>query len=122
MRLRLLRGSEREPREPLGGKGTSKINIYRSKVPLVPSVPSNSPRACKSELFVYICKKCSSEPPTMCKKEGTEGTKGTRALKIAIFWFPLLKTEGTQRELLGDKRGTFGQQKRALLVGRPIYE
>lgn len=122
MRLRLLRGSEREPREPLREEGTTKINIYRSKVPSVPPVPSNSPRACKSELFVYICKKCSSEPHPLCKKEGTEGTKGTRALQIAVFRFPLLKTEGTQREHLGDKKGTFGQQKIALLAGRPIYE
>ena len=107
MRLRLLRGSEREPREPLREKGTSKINIYRSKIPSVPLVPSNFPRACKSELFVYICKKCSSELHTMCKTEGTEGTEGTRALQISFFWFPLLITEGNQRELFWNKKGTF---------------
>ena len=107
MRLRLLSGSQREPREPSTKEGTSKINIYRSKVPSVPPVPSNSPRACKSELFVYICEKCSLEFHTLCKTEGTGGTKGTRVFQISVFWFPLLKTEGTQRELLRDKRGTF---------------
>ena len=107
MRLRLLRGSEREPREPLREEGTSKINIYRFKVPFVPSVPSNFPRACKSELFVYICKKCSLEFHTLCKTEGTGGTEGTRALQISVFWSPPLITEGTQRELLGNKKGTF---------------
>lgn len=107
MRLRLLRGSQREPREPSTKEGTSKINIYRSKVPSVPLVPSNSPRACKSELFVYICEKCSLEFHTLCKTEGTGGTEGTRALQISVFWSPPLITEGTQRELLGNKKGTF---------------
>ena len=40
MKLRLLRGRQREPREPLRVEGTSKININISIVPLVPLVPS----------------------------------------------------------------------------------
>ncbi|MEI2760954.1 hypothetical protein [Methanothrix soehngenii] len=40
MKLKLLRGLKRELREPLGEKGTSKININQPKVPLVPLVPS----------------------------------------------------------------------------------
>ena len=110
MRLRLLRGSEREPREHLGGKGTSKINIYRSKVPSVPPVPSNFPRECNGELFVYICKKCSSELHTMCKTEGTGGTEGTMALRISVFRFPLLKTEGT----FGGQKGDICATKKGL--------
>lgn len=103
MKLRLLRGEKREPREPLMEEGTSKININISIVPLVPLVPSIIPRACRREKNICgIYKIILSGTPPLCKIEGTKGTKGTRALQILVFRFPLILGEGTKRELSGN--------------------
>jgi len=107
MKLRLLKGSKREPREPLREVGTSKININQSMVPLVPLVPSILPRACEGAKYEHI-PKISSKSPPLCKNEGTEGTEGTGALLISFLWFPLSNKEGTLRE----PRGTFGEHSR----------
>ncbi len=90
MKLRSLRGSKREPREPLREKGTYKINIYLSIVPLVPLVPSIITLACAREKE-EIRKKyfLPLNHQDSCKSEGTTGTAGTRGLQIAVFWFPL---------------------------------
>ena len=89
MKLKLLGGLQREPREPLREEGTSKININISIVPLVPLVPSIISRA--REGAKNIDKIISlPEVPSLCKIEGTEGTEGTRGLQITVFRFPLL--------------------------------
>ena len=88
MKLRSLKGSQRELREPLEVKGTYKININQSKVPSVPLVPSNSPHACE-RLKRYIIHNFSLNLRTLCNLEGTRGTKGTRGLQISISRFPL---------------------------------
>ena len=107
MKLRLLKGSKREPREPLREEGTYKININQSMVPLVPLVPSIFPRACEGAKYEHIPKTSSKSTP-LCKNEGTEGTKGTGVLLISVFRFPLSNEEGTLREPRGNFWGAFG--------------
>jgi hypothetical protein len=87
MKLRPSGRLQREPREPFRGEGTSKINIYNLKVPLVPSVPSILPRACERTKN-YRIKFSSQKSPLLCKIEGTKGTEGTRDLQITFFRFP----------------------------------
>jgi hypothetical protein len=106
MKLRLLKGSKREPREPLREEGTYKININQSMVPSVPLVPSIFPRACEGAKYEHIPKTSSKSTP-LCKNEGTEGTEGTRVLLISVFWFPLSNKEGTLREPRGNFWGAF---------------
>ena len=106
MKLNSLRGEQREPREPLRGRGNLKININISMVPLVPLVPSIIPRACRGEKKLCdIYEIFLSGIPLLCKIEGTEGTKGTRALQILVFRFPLISGEGTKREPKRESRG-----------------
>ena len=89
MKLRLLRGLQRELREPFGEKGTSKINTNQPKVPLVPLVPSIISLACAGRTEGYNTQKVLGNTETVCKLEGTEGTKGTRGLQLSVFRFPL---------------------------------
>ena len=89
MNLRLLRGRQRVPRVPLRVEGTSKININKSIVPLVPSVPSIISRACEGRKNIDVHEIFLSGLPPLCKNEGTEGTKGTGALQILVFRYPL---------------------------------
>ena len=90
MKLRLLKGSKREPREPLREVGTSKININQSMVPLVPLVPSILPRACEGAKNISIHVIALSDTSLLCKIEVTKVTEVTRHLMIAVFWLPLL--------------------------------
>jgi hypothetical protein len=89
MKLKLLRGLQRELREPFGEKGTSKINTNQPKVPLVPLVPSIISLACAGRTEGYNTQKVLGNTGTVCKLEGTEGTKGTRCLQILVLRFPL---------------------------------
>ena len=95
MKFRFSRGKWRVPRVPLWKEGTSKININKSKVPLVPLVPSIIPRACE-EKNLHVNKIFSSGTSPLCKNEGTEGTEGTLDLQISVFRYPLLN-KGTLR-------------------------
>jgi len=96
MKLRLSRGKWRVPRVPLRVEGTSKININKSIVPSVPLVPSIISRACEGAKNISVNILSLSGSPTLCKNEGTEGTKGTGALQIAVFRYPL-PGKGTHR-------------------------
>ena len=89
MRLRLFEGLKRELREPLEEKGTSKININQSKVPSVPLVPSIIFLARAGKITLYSMQIICENILTLCKLEGTEGTKGTRCLQILVLRFPL---------------------------------
>jgi len=85
MKIRLSRGKWRVPRVPLMVEGTSKININKSIVPSVPSVPSIISRACERAKNIGIHVISPSGSATLCKNEGTEGTK---ALQLAVFRYP----------------------------------
>jgi hypothetical protein len=93
MKLRLSRGKWRVPRVPLMVEGTSKININKSIVPSVPLVPSIISRACEGAKNISVNILPLSGSPTLCKNEGTEGT---RALQISVFRYPL-PGKGTHR-------------------------
>jgi len=86
MRTECFAWLQRVPRVPLREDGTSKININKPKVPLVPSVPSiiyplRMREFCASSLF----SRCLS---TLWNFEGTEGTKGTLSRLIMILEVP----------------------------------
>ena len=89
MKLRLLRGRQRVPRVPLRVEGTSKININKSIVTLVTLVTSIISRACEGRKNIGIYEIFLSGLPPLCKNEGTKGTKGTGALQISVFRYPL---------------------------------
>lgn len=108
MRVRLLRGSKREPREPMKEEGTYKINIYKLKVPSVPSVPSIFSHTHESGHFLCMTMKNFSELRTWRKREGTEGTGGLR-----ILVFPVPSICPGSLSIIGE--GTF-------LAGRAVHE
>ena len=89
MKLRLLRGEQREPREPLKEEGTSKININISIVPLVPLVPSIIFLTRMGKITRYSTQIICEYILPLCKIEGTEGTEGTRGLQMPVLRFPL---------------------------------
>ena len=89
MKLNLQGGSRGNQGNLMGVEVTSKININKSIVPLVPSVPSIISRACEGRKNIDVHEIFLSGLPPLCKNEGTEGTKGTGALQITVFRYPL---------------------------------
>ena len=85
MKLKLQGGSRGNQGNLMGIEVTSKININKSIVPSVPSVPSIISRACERAKNIGIHVISPSGSATLCKNEGTEGTK---ALQLAVFRYP----------------------------------
>ena len=96
MKLELQGGSRGNRGNLMGIEVTSKININKSIVPSVPSVPFIISRACGRAKTIGIHVISLSGSPTLCKNEGTEGTEGTKALQISVFRYPL-SGKGTLR-------------------------
>ncbi|MEI2762016.1 hypothetical protein [Methanothrix soehngenii] len=89
MRLKLFEGLKRELREPIGEKGTSKININKFIVTLVTLVTSIIFLARMGKITRYSTQIICEYILPLCKIEGTEGTEGTRGLQMPVLRLPL---------------------------------
>jgi hypothetical protein len=97
----------REVREELREKGRRRINIYRSSLPFLPSLPSILPSRVRRDFSpLYIEKNNFSTLPPICFFKGSKGRTAFRGSKDSVFTLPLsLIFKGRVREELREEEG-----------------
>jgi len=97
----------REVREELRDKGRRRINIYRSSLPFLPSLPSIlTSRVRRDFSLLYVEKNNFSTLPPICFFKGSKGRAAFRSLTDSVFPLPLsLDFKGRVREELREEEG-----------------
>jgi|WetSurMetagenome_2_1015567.scaffolds.fasta_scaffold00586_8 hypothetical protein len=95
----------REVREEMIEKGRDIINIYRSILPFLPSLPSILPLACREKFLCDIAHYILSLPHPICFFKGRKGRVAFTSVIASVFPLPLdLKFKGRVREERREER------------------
>ncbi len=97
--MRSKQSKPREVREEIVAKGRAIINIYKSILPFLPSLPSILPLACREKFLCGIVHYILPLPHPICFFKGRKGRAAKTSLIDSVFPLPLdLKFKGRVRE------------------------